>query len=65
MPTFWAVFPAMHGNTLVLQISFTPSGPSLGGPYTGSTLEGTLLGSPGENAAKLGTILPLPYQSLY
>ncbi len=37
---------------------------TLGGPNTGSTVAGTLLGSPGENVAKLGTILPLSYQTL-
>ncbi len=31
----------------------------LGGQNTGSTIGGTLLGSPGENITKLGTILPL------
>ena len=29
-----------------------------------STVGGTLLGSQGENVAKLGTILPISYQSL-
>ncbi len=31
----------------------------------GSPVAGTLLGSPGENVAKLGTILPLSYDSLW
>ena len=37
---------------------------TLGGPNTGSTVVGALLGRPGENITKLGTILPLSYQSL-
>ena len=32
--------------------------------YTGSTQAGGLLVSPGENAEKVGTILPLPYRPL-
>ena len=32
--------------------------------HTDSTVAGTLLGSSGDNVAKLGTILPLGYQSL-
>ncbi len=68
MPTFWALFPEMHVNTLAMPLllvstltagDHTPNGPSLGGPYTGSIVDGTLLGSPGENVANLGTILPL------
>ncbi len=43
----------------------THSGPTLAGPSTGSTVAVTLLGGPGENVAKVGTILPLPYQPLY
>ena len=39
-----------------------PSGPTLGGPNTGGTIGGALLGCPGENITKLGTILPLCYQ---
>ena len=49
---------------LALVGDHTPSGPTLGGPNTGSTIAGTLLGSPVENVVKVGTILPLPYQSL-
>ncbi len=37
------------------------SGPTLGGPGTGNTIAGALLGSPVE---KVGTILPLPCQNL-
>ncbi len=42
----------------------TPSGPTLDGPNTDSTIAGTLLGSSGENVVKLGTILPLSYLGL-
>ena len=42
----------------------TPSGPMLGGPNTGNTVGGALLGSPGGNITKLATILPLSYLTL-
>ena len=42
----------------------THSGPTLGGPNTGSTVGGALLGSPGKNITKLGTILPLSCHAL-
>ncbi len=38
-----------------------PPHPTVGGPNTGSTVAGALLGGPGQNVAKVGTILPLPY----
>ena len=53
----------MLGNTLAMPLLLV-STLTVGGPNTGSTIAGTLLGSPGENVAKLGTILPLPYESL-
>ena len=37
---------------------------TLAGPNTGNTVDGALLGSPGENVAKLGTILSLSYLRL-
>ncbi len=40
------------------------SGPTLGSPNTSSTIAMALLGRPGENVPKVGTILPLPYQPL-
>ncbi len=40
-----------------------PSGPTLAGPNTGSTVCGALLGNPGENIKKLGTILPLSHDA--
>ncbi len=42
----------------------TPCGPTISDLNPGSIIGGTLLGSPGENIAKLGTIQPLSYQSL-
>ncbi len=44
----------------------TPSGPTLGGLSTDSTstIAVALLGSPGENVTKVGTILPLTYHSI-
>ncbi len=47
-----------------LESDHTPSGLTLGGPNTGSIAAVALLGNPGENVAKVGTILPLPYQPL-
>ena len=47
-----------------LEGDHTPNGPTFGGPNTGSTVAVALLGSPAENVAKVGTILPLPYQAL-
>ena len=58
-PNHWT-----YGPKINLEDDHTPSGPTLGGPNTESTIAGTLLGSSGENVAKLGTILPLSYQSL-
>ncbi len=43
---------------------YTPSGTIFGGPNIGITVGGSLLGSPGENVAELGTILPLSYHAL-
>ncbi len=53
-PCYWLLLE------INLEDDHTPSGPTLGGPNTGSTVAGALLGSPGENVAKEGTILPLP-----
>ncbi len=49
----------MRGNTLAMRLLLVSTL-----TYTGSAVDGTLLGGPGENVAKLGTILPLTYQSL-
>ncbi len=54
---------ALLGNLTL--IDHTPSGPTLGGYNTGSTIAGALLGTPGENVPKLGTIMPLSYQPLF
>ncbi len=55
----------MVGFLIHLEGEHTASGPTLGGPNTGCTIGGALLGSPGENITKLGTNLPLCYQSLF
>ena len=48
----------LHLNSLInLEGDHTLSGRTLGDPNTGSTVAGALLGSPGENVAKVGTIL--------
>ena len=46
-------------TTLALSVlgEYAHSGPTLGGPNTGSTVGEAILGSPGENITKLGTIL--------
>ena len=62
MPTFWALFPALHDNTLAMVLLDVTT--LAVGPITGSTVAGALLGNPGENVTKVGTILPLPYQRL-
>ena len=60
----------LKGNQLVMIFTklcisaYTPSGPTYGGPNAGSIVVGALLWNPGENAEKVGTILPLSYQSL-
>ncbi len=46
------------------KIMVTPSIPTLGGPNTGSTIGGALLGDPGENITTLGTILPISHHAL-
>ena len=48
----------------LLEGEHTPSGPNLGGRNTGSSIDGALLGSSGENITKLGNILPLSYHTL-
>ncbi len=49
----------------MLIYAIPPGGPTLGGSNTDNTIGGAFLRSPGENAAKVDTILPLSYQPLF
>ncbi len=75
MPTFATFSTGLTGGMGTFQIDLlqepgnplgdhTHSGPPLGGPNTGSTVAMAPLASPGENVAKVTTILPLSYQPL-
>ena len=62
--TVLPVFGPPRVGPLSVEDDRTHSGLTLGGPNTSSTVAGSLLGSPGENVDKVGTILPLSYQPL-